>query len=94
MKLPHHDHILNFGKYKGLTIEQVYKEDNAYLIWLTKNLDKDDFSIIIGYIKAYIKAKNESLTYAHCLAEVIKVLESGKDHVITAKEIISIVKTY
>lgn len=94
MKLPHQDHIINFGKYKGSTIEQIYKDDNAYLIWLSKNLDKDDFGIIIGYIKSYIKAKNESLTYSHCLAEVIKVLESGNDTIETAKKIISIVKTY
>ena len=57
MELPHHNHIINFGKYKGSTIEQIYKDDNAYLIWLTKNLDKDDFNIIIGYIKSYIKEK-------------------------------------
>ena len=32
---------LNFGKHKGRTLEEIYKEDNQYFMWL-KNNDKTE----------------------------------------------------
>ena len=31
--------IMSFGKYKGKSIEEVYKTDRQYLIWLSQNND-------------------------------------------------------
>jgi hypothetical protein len=87
-------YTLNFGKYKGLTIERIFEEDKAYLIWLTKNLDANEFKTIISIIKRYLKAKQEELTYSSCLLEVLTCINSGKDSIDIAKEVIKIVKTY
>ncbi|MBE5813437.1 MAG: hypothetical protein E7314_07345 [Clostridiales bacterium] len=35
---------MNFGKYKGKTLEEIYKEDKSYLVWL-KNNEKTDEKI-------------------------------------------------
>jgi len=87
-------YILNFGKYKGLTIERIYEEDKPYLIWLTKNLDPIEFKTIISIIKRYLNSKQEELVYASCLAEVLSIINSGKESIDIAKEVIRIVKTY
>lgn len=87
-------YTINFGKYKGLTIERIYEEDKPYLLWLTKNLEPNDFKTLIGIIKGYLKAKQDELTYSTCLDEVVKVINSGKDTIDIAKEVIRIVKTY
>lgn len=44
------DEVISFGKYKGKTIAEIYKEDPKYIYWLT---DKDpyykiDFPTLIG----------------------------------------------
>lgn len=36
------EHRLNFGKYRGQTLEEVYVEDKAYLEWLVDALREDD----------------------------------------------------
>jgi hypothetical protein len=87
-------YTLTFGKYKGLTIERIYEEDKAYLIWLTKNIDPNDFKTLIQIIKGYLRAKQDELTYASCLTEVLTCLNSGKETIDIAKEVIRIVKTY
>lgn len=33
--------ILNFGKYKGKSIDEIYKIDEGYIIWLSENSYND-----------------------------------------------------
>lgn len=37
-------HKITFGKYRGLSFEDVYVDDPRYLIWLSKNADMSKFS--------------------------------------------------
>ena len=32
--------IINFGKYSGYSLEEIFKKDAPYLEWLCKNTDK------------------------------------------------------
>lgn len=34
--------VLRFGRYKGLTIGEVLKDDPAYLVWAAENVDGFD----------------------------------------------------
>ena len=37
--------IITFGKYKGLTLKQIIKEDFSYIIWLQQVIDKQDMGL-------------------------------------------------
>ena len=34
------DTVLNFGKYKGETVEEVYQKDASYLQWCLENIER------------------------------------------------------
>ena len=38
------DTVLNFGKYKGETIEEVYEKDASYLQWCLENIERFNLS--------------------------------------------------
>ena len=39
----HTDYVIEFGKYKGKTIKEIYSQDPKYLFWL---MEKDHFFIV------------------------------------------------
>jgi uncharacterized protein (DUF3820 family) len=41
------EYILNFGKYKGESIADIYYEDPKYLEWLVSNSDNEKIVFII-----------------------------------------------
>ena len=36
--------VLNFGKYKGETVEEVYQKDASYLQWCLENIERFNLS--------------------------------------------------
>lgn len=52
-------HIINFGKYSGKTIAEVYKLDKPYLVWAMDNVRKEPFNSVA---KQYIKENKDEVT--------------------------------
>jgi hypothetical protein len=45
---------LNFGKYKGQTVENIVNKDIDYLIWILENIQAKKYSKLIDYIAELI----------------------------------------
>jgi len=67
-KLDHN--ILRFGKYKGMTIEDVKKEDTDYLVWIVQNMTAKAHARTIKLIEEAIKGE---------LAQVEEVIEKQEE---------------
>ena len=69
--------ILRFGKYKGLTYEEVRKKSPSYFIWLWFNIKEKLDKPLYDYIKTNLKeikkeadVEHAAFMYNYCNGEV------------------------
>lgn len=48
-------HVLNFGKYQGKTLAEVYESDRQYLEWVAGSVN---FAPVAGPVKQYLRYRN------------------------------------
>lgn len=58
-----HNTILNFGKHKGKTVEQVLKENPSYMVWVMNETDKKLSAKLRNEIEEFESIQNENFDY-------------------------------